>query len=251
MIAWLLGAAAGAYLAGVVAVHHRGRSWPPERAAAWIAGVAAAAAALTGPLPESAHHHFTAHMAVHLLLGMIAPLLLVSAAPVTLALKALPVRPARTLAHLLASTPAAVLAHPVTAAVLDAGGLWGLYTTGLYRAMAGHPWLHLLVHTHILVAGYLLTAATIGVDPVRHRPSRAVRAAALLGFLAAHAILAKYLYAQPPAGVLPGDARAGAQLMYYGGDIVDAVLIAVFCLQWYRAADPRLQRSYREPSPSS
>jgi hypothetical protein len=59
-------------------------------------------------------------------------------------------------------------------------------------------------------------------------------------FLAAHGILAKYLYAHPPAGVL--HAEAGAQLMYYGGDVLDLILIVVFCRQWYTATDPNPPR---------
>ncbi|MFI5911683.1 cytochrome c oxidase assembly protein [Dactylosporangium sp. NPDC051541] len=220
-------------------MHRRGRLRPVERAACCVAGVGAAAAALTGPIPAAAHHDFTAHMTVHLLLGMVAPLLLVFAAPVTLVLRALPVGPARALARVLGSAPLRVLTHPVTAAALDAGGLWALYTTGLDRAMREHAWLHVLVHTHMFVAGYLFTAAVIAVDPARHRPGRRTRAAVLVGFVAAHAILAKYLYGHPPAGVLPADARTGAQLMYYGGDLIDAVLIATLCREWYRAHAPR------------
>jgi putative membrane protein len=204
----VLSVAAVAYVAGVVAVFRRRRWWPVERTACWIAGLAAAAVALIGPLPASAHHDFTAHMAGHLLLGMIAPLLLVLAAPVTLALRALPVRRARTLARVLGSRPVRLLTQPVTAAVLNGGGLWLLYTTGLYRAMGDHPWAHLAVHVHVLAAGYLFTAAVIGVDPAPHSPGRRSRAVVLVGFLATHAILAKYLYGHPPGGVPAGDAQA-------------------------------------------
>ncbi|GAB7045351.1 cytochrome c oxidase assembly protein [Catenuloplanes indicus] len=227
------------YLLGVVAVRRRGGWWPAGRAACWAAGHVAAAAALLGPPAHAAHHDFTAQMTGHLLLGMITPLLLVLAAPVTLALRALPVARARTLSHLLASRPVRTLTHPVTAALLNGGGLGALYLTGLHRAMGEHAGVNVAVHAHVVLAGYLFTAAIAGVDPAPHRPGPRVRAAALIAFLAAHAILAKHLYGHPPAGVLPADARAGAQLMYYGGDAVDLALIVVFCRQWYRAADPR------------
>ncbi|MEU4221573.1 cytochrome c oxidase assembly protein [Actinoplanes sp. NPDC026623] len=233
----LLTAALG-YLAGAVVIRRRGGWWPAERTASWIAGLVAAAAALIGPLADAAHHDFTAHMAGHLLLGMTAPLLLVLAAPVTLALRALPVARARTLSHVLASRPARVLTHPLTAAALNGGGLWALYTTGLYGAMRDHAWIHMAVHFHVLAAGYLFTAAVIGVDPAPHRPGRRTRIAALIAFLAAHAILAKHLYGHPWTGVLPADARTGAELMYYGGDLTDLALIYLFCRQWFQAADP-------------
>jgi putative membrane protein len=95
-----------------------------------------------------------------------------------------------------------------------------------------------MVQVHVLDAGYLFTAAIIGVDPVSHRPGRRVRTAVLIAFLAAHGILAKHLYAVPPAGVNSADAHAGAELMYYGGDLLDLFVITVFCLQWYTATDP-------------
>ncbi|WP_433303693.1 cytochrome c oxidase assembly protein [Actinoplanes sp. CA-030573] len=224
------------YPLGVLAARRRGRWWPAGRTACWIAGLATAAITVTGPLPRAAHHYFVAHAAGHLLLGMAAPLLLVLAAPVTLTLRALPAPHARVLSHVLASGPARLATHPVTAAGLNAGGLWALYATGLYRATAEYPWVHLAAQVHVIVAGYLFTAAVTGVDPAPHRPGPRTRAAVLIAFLAAHAILAKYLYAHPPAGVLGGP--AGAQLMYYGGDLADAVLIVVFARQWYRAADP-------------
>ena len=237
-VAVLLPAAAVAYLAAVVAVVRRGGWWPAGRTACWLAGLAAAAAAVTRPLATAAHHDFPAHMAGHLLLGMAAPPLLVLAAPVTLALRALPVGHARTLSRVLGSRPVRVVTHPVTAAALDAGGLWLLYTTGLYRAMGEQPWLHAAVQVHVLVAGFLFTAAMIGVDPAPHRPGRPARAVVLIAFLAAHAILARHLWGHPPAGVPEDAARTGAELMYYGGDMIHLAVIVVFCAQWYRAADP-------------
>ena len=222
-----LSAAAAAYAVAVVAVRRRGGWWPVWRAVCWYAGTTTALAALIGPVAE-------AHMTGHLLLGMAAPVLLVLAAPATLLLRALPVGPARAVSHLLARRPVRFLTHPLTAAVLDAGGLWVLYTTGLHQAAGEHAFLYLVVQCHILAAGYLFTAAVIGVDPDPRRPGRGFRAAVLIAFLAAHGILAKHLYAHPPAG-MPGSA---AQLMYYGGDLIHVVVIVVFCGQWYAATDP-------------
>jgi len=242
-IAASLWAAAAGYLAALIAARRAGRWWPPWRTACWYAGLLVAAAAATAP-----GHGFAAHMTGHLLLGMAAPVLLVLAAPVTLVLRALPVRRARTLSHVLAGRPVRVLTHPVTAAALDAGGLWVLYTTGLFAVMAERPWVHLLVQAHVLAAGYLFTASMIGVDPAPHRPGRRFRAVVLVAFAAAHAMLAKHLYGHPPAGVLPAGGRAGAELMYYGGDLIDLVLIVVFCRQWYAATDPHRRRGPAVPA---
>ncbi|MBO3738748.1 cytochrome c oxidase assembly protein [Actinoplanes sp. NEAU-H7] len=241
----LLLIAALTYAAGILAARRRGRSWPAARAACWYAGLTVAAAASAGP---AAAHGFVPHMAGHLLLGMAAPLLLVLAAPGTLALRALPVRRARRLSRAFSAWPVRILTHPAVAVVLAAGGLWLLYTTGLYPAMMHSPAIHLLVQAHVLGAGVLLTHAIVGVDPMTHRATPRVRAAALLVFMAAHGILAKYLYGHPPAGVSGPAGRTGAELMYYGGDLADLALVIVFCWQWYDPARFRVG-ARRPPRP--
>lgn len=238
LAALLLALGAGGYAAALWAARDRGR-WPAHRTVLWGLGLAAAGAAVVGPLAAAAHGSFAAHMLGHLLLGMVAPLCLVLAAPVTLALRALPVARARSLSRVLRSGPVRVLTHPVVAAVLSAGGLWVLYTTGLYSRTHESVAVHALVHAHVLLSGYLFTASVAGVDPDPHRASFALRGAVLVGFLTAHTVLAKWLYGHPPPGVEAGEARTGSQLMYYGGDAVDLALLVVFFAQWYAAARPR------------
>nr|WP_231747481.1 cytochrome c oxidase assembly protein [Auraticoccus cholistanensis] len=210
----------------------RGR-WPLARTLSWQLGLLSLGLGLAGPV-AAARTDFVAHMLGHLLVGMVAPLLLVLAAPVTLALRVLPVATARRLTRLLRSPVVRVLTHPVTAAVLDAGGLWLLYTTGLWQLTSSGPG-HALVHVHVLLAGYLFTAAVVGVDPDPHRSPVAVRATVLVAFVAAHSVLAKWLYAHPPAGTGVREAEVGAQLMYYGGDVVHLALMVLLGLAWYRA----------------
>nr|WP_240898815.1 cytochrome c oxidase assembly protein [Kocuria sediminis] len=233
----MLAGAAG-YAAALWAARRR-RPWPARRTVLWVAGLGCAGVSLTGPLAAAAHGSFPAHMVVHLLLGMAAPLLLVLGAPVTLALRALPVAGARSLSRLLRSRPVRVVSHPVPAAALNAGGLWALYGTGLYAAMHSSAPVHAAVHAHVLLAGYLFTAAVVGVDPDPHRGSLRLRAAVLVGFLTVHAVLAKRLYGDPPAGVGAADAQLGSQIMYYGGDAVDVALLVVFFAQWYAAGRAR------------
>lgn len=233
LLAGAIGYAAGLWIA-------RDRSqWPRHRSVLWFLGLATAGAGLLGPVASAAHTSFTAHMVTHLLGGMIAPLLLVLAAPVTLALRALPMPAARAMTRFLRTPGVGFVTHPVTAAVLNAGGLWALYTTELYHLMHTSPGVHAVVHAHIFLAGYVLTAALVGPDPNPHRASMQMRSAALIAFIAAHSVLAKWLYAHPPAGVEAADAQAGAQLMYYGGDIVDVILIVLVFAGWYAATRPR------------
>jgi putative membrane protein len=240
-----LAAAAACYFVGMRAAHRRGHQWPAAWGLAWFAGLAVAASALVGPLARLAGQDLRAHMVGHLLVGMAAPLALVAGRPVTLALRALPLAYARRLALVLRSWPLRGLTHPVTAAALDAGGLWILFTTGVYRWMGTSWCAPAVIHLHMLVAGYLFTAAMIGRDPAPHRPGRRFRAVVLIAFLAAHGTLAKYLYAHPPGGTPVDQAPAASMIMYYGGDLLDLVLIIVFCRQWYRAGAPVGERRLR------
>jgi putative membrane protein len=244
--------AAGAYVTAVLSTSRnpaaRGRRpWPRHRSVLWLLGVLAAGSAVIGPLADAAHASFEGHVVAHLLLGMLAPLLLVLAAPVTLLLRTLPVTAARRLSRVLASVPVRILTEPVVAALLNVGGLWLLYTTGLFPAMPSSWPVYAVVHAHMLAAGYLFTLAIVGVDPLRHRRSFGHRAVVLIAALAAHDVLAKYLYAHPPIGVPADAARSGAMIMYYGGDAVDLAMIVLLCAAWYRSRRRRSGTRHSAP----
>lgn len=221
------------YVLAAGRLRRRGDLWPRWRDASFTAGSIATAWAAVGRPPGGP---FTGHMIQHLVLGMGGPLLLIVARPLTLALRALPpglVR--RALPALMRFAPARWLVFPPLAALLNVGGLWLLYRTELFAAMADQPWLHGVVHAHVLAAGLLFTFAVCQLDPVRHRWGVVVRGAALLAAGAAHGVLAKILYAQPPPGTgfTNADLHKGAQLMYYGGDAVGAALALVLGMGWY------------------
>lgn len=215
------------------------RSWPLARTLCWLTGVLAVVAGSVGPLAAAAHGHpgdqgdFRAHAVAHVLIGMLGPLLLVLGAPVTLALRALPVRAARRLTGVLRCRPLRVLTEPAVAVLLDLGGLWLLYRTPLLGWTHTSPAVHLLVHLHLVLAGYLLAAVLVGRDPLPHRRSHLHRAVVLVVALAAHGILAKSLYAEPPAAVDAATAQAGAMIMYYAGDAVELVLAVLLCRSWF------------------
>jgi putative membrane protein len=241
-VAGLLVALAGISGYLLLVAFSRRRGWPRRRTAAWLVGSVLATVSVVGPLAAAADTSYPHHMVVHLLLGMVAPLLLVRAAPVTLVLRALPVRAARRLSRALAAPLVRVATEPGVAAVLTVGGMWLLYATPLYSAMHHHAVLHLLVHAHLFVAGCLFTIAIIGVDPMPHRRSHIHRAVVLVASLAAHDILAKYLYAHPPLGVDAVPAALGSMIMYYGGDAVDLNIFVLVGAGCYRASGRRRGR---------
>ncbi|WP_245208130.1 cytochrome c oxidase assembly protein [Sediminibacillus dalangtanensis] len=231
------------YMIGVIYSARRQRRWSILRTCSWSAGCMLAGIAVAGPLAVLAQHSFFFHMLGHLLVGMLAPLLMVLGAPLTLLLRALPVYYARRVSWLLRSRPFSLFTDPAFATVLNIGGLWILYTTGFYEAMHQSLLLHIFIHLHVFIAGYLFTASMVYIDPTPHRAGYRYRASILLAALAGHAILAKYLYANPPAQVSTSEAEAGSMLMYYGGDFIDAVLIFLVCLHWFKAARPHSQQA--------
>ncbi|ULM97958.1 cytochrome c oxidase assembly protein [Peribacillus frigoritolerans] len=223
------------YIAACIISNRRYKKWPLYRTFFWILGTLCAASAIIGPIANRAHMDFTAHMVGHLLLGMIAPILLVLSAPITLALRSLDVQSARRLSKVLKSWPLRFLSNPITASALNIGGLWILYTTGLYGLMHQNALLHALVHFHVFIAGYLFTASMIYMDPAPHRFSFMFRAIVFTISLAGHDILSKYIFVHPPSGVTKEQAENGGMFMYYAGDAIDVALICILCYQWFKA----------------
>jgi len=224
----VVAAVALGYLAAALHASAGARGWSRWRTAAWLFGCAVAAVALS---PALADHDPRAHMARHLLLGMVAPLGLVLGAPVTLVLRiaGAPVR--RGIGRVLRSRPVHVLGHPLTAALLNVGGLYAVMLTPLHRVAGAQP----LLHLHYLAAGYLFTWAVAGPDPAPRRPGLGTRMVAFVLAAGAHAVLAKLLYADTFTSA--GDAgglRAAALLMYYGGDVAELALAVALFTAWYR-----------------
>ncbi|MCW2639590.1 MAG: cytochrome-c oxidase, partial [Dactylosporangium sp.] len=117
--------AAGAYLAGVWRLRRRGDTWPVERTLCWLAGLAVLGAVTLLGIGKYAYILFSVHMAQHMVLSMVVPVLLVLGAPATLALRALhpspdpAVRgPREWLLLALHSRLTRLLTHPVVALTL-------------------------------------------------------------------------------------------------------------------------------------
>lgn len=226
------------YIAAALISNRRYRTWPPHRYICWLAGIACIGLSLSGPLGRLAHTNFTAHMAGHLLLGMLGPLLIAFSTPMTLLLRTLPVAVSRRITNGLKNQLIRTLMHPATTAVLNIGGLWILYTTGLYMMMHHNLFLHILIHIHIFAAGYFFSISLIYVDVTPHRCSNRVRAIVLIIAMAAHGMLSKHIYEHPPVGVPAEQGRLGGMLMYYGGDAIELILAFWLCMQWYKSARP-------------
>jgi putative membrane protein len=237
---WLLiGLVAVVTIAYCGAVWHRARRselwrW---RTASFVVGAALLVIGLLPPLAVVAHGDLRVHMFQHLLLGMFAPLALVFAAPVTLLLGSVPPAWARRLVWLLRTSVVRLLSHPVTALLLNIGGMYALYATSLYVYARSLPVVHVWLHVHFVVAGCLFVWAIAGPDPAPHRPTPAFRGLVLFVSVAAHALLAKLMVAFHWTGgvaVPIVELESAAKVMYYGGDLAEVLLLFMLLREYVR-----------------
>ncbi len=245
----LLVVAPALYGHAVARLHRRGKRWSWRRSASFLAGCAVILLALCSPL--AVHDElFPVHMVQHLLVGMLAPLLLALSAPVTLTLATVSSRVRRWVVRLLHSRFIRAFASPPVAALIYVGSMWALYLTPLFAQTVHHPLLHEAMHLHYLLAGCLFMWPLVGLDPMPRRGTLRLRVGVLLFALGSHAALAKLIYAGWLGGglasTLPApEIHTGAQIMYYGGDLIDLALLVTFFAQWYAAGGRLLAREQR------
>lgn len=224
------------YLIAAVRLRQKAR-WSLWRIASYTTGTALIIAAMLPPLAVWAHQDLRGHMVQHLFLGMFGPLGLVFGAPGTLLLRSLSAPAARRIMDFLKIGPVRFLIHPVTAAMLDIGGMYLLYLTPLYLYCMTHPGMFIFLHLHFVISGYLFTWSIAGPDPAPRRPGWITRLTVVFVATAAHAILGKlmfgYGYPQGTPATL-AEVQSAAQWMYYGGDLAEFLLIVGFFAMWFR-----------------
>ena len=215
----------------------RRRPWPVGRTGAFLFGCALLGIAVSPPIMAFAHADLRGHMLQHVLLGMAAPVALVWAAPGTLLISCLRASDARRLIRLAESLPIRVLTHPATAAILSTGSLYLLYLTPLFAYARTQDALHFLVHLHFFLAGYLYVWSILGIDPAPGRPGMKLRLGVLFLATAAHAVLARIMFAHVhPRGTVTDfpEIREAALWMYYAGGAAELLLIFLFFARWFR-----------------
>jgi cytochrome c oxidase assembly factor CtaG len=242
----LVGAAVAAYVIGVRRLAARGRRWPAGRTLAFVSGSAVLLLATETGLARYDTVLFSLHVVQHVLLAMVAPVLLVLGAPLTLALQSASPRNRMALRRALASRLGGVATNPLVALVAFSGTLFVLYFTPLYELSLRHDAVHAWVHIHFVVTGFLFAAAVIGLDELRHRPSFPARLGIVLATVPAHAFLGvALLSARVPVaaewyasigrawgGTALQDQRLGAGILWVTGEVFGLTLACVVLVQW-------------------
>jgi len=127
-------------------------------------------------------------------LSMVAPIPLVLAAPITLAIRTLPgprvpgdLSPRQVLLRVLHSRAVVVLSHPVVALALFVGSLYALYFTGLFTRLMGSHLGHVAMEVHFLAVGLLFFWVLVGVDPQPRQVPPLLKVVVLFAGMALHA----------------------------------------------------------------
>jgi cytochrome c oxidase assembly factor CtaG len=177
------------YLAGVSRLRRRGDRWPPGRTVAFIAGgLGTIVFATQSFLAFYDSTLLSVHMAQHMLLSMVAPILLGLGAPITLVLRTTGPGVRRVLMAVLHSRWMRIVGHPVVAGALFIVNPWVLYFSPLYELTLRNELVHNLNHLHFLALGCLWFWSLVGIDPMP-RADHLMRVLAVFVSLPFHAFL--------------------------------------------------------------
>ncbi|MGH3833777.1 MAG: cytochrome c oxidase assembly protein [Pseudonocardiaceae bacterium] len=246
---------AGGYLAGVQRLGRRGEAWPVGRTATWLGGCAVILIATSSGIGRYSMAMFSVHMVVHVLMSMMAPILLVLGAPVTLTLRVLPAAgvanppgPREWLQAFTRSWVVRVLTNPLIALGMYVGSFSVMYFTGLYDAAAPSHWAHLALNASFLLTGYAYYWLIIGTAPPPHRLPHLGKLGLLLAAMPFHALFGIALMrsetvlggdyyrslALPFVPDLLADQHVGAAMGWALGEIPMVIVLVALLVRWSR-----------------
>jgi putative copper resistance protein D len=243
------------YIRGVIALARRGDKWPVGRTVAFAIGISAIDFATSGGLGVYSRFAFSNHMLAHMVLGMIAPIGIVLGAPITLALRSLPIGRSKnelgmrgTLVNLLHSKLGKIYANPIVALAIFDGSLFALYFTPLFGdLMLSHSG-HLFMNIHFIIAGYLFFQAIIGIDPSPIKIPYIVKIVVLFAAMSIHAFFSIALMSsstlldngyfaaleRPWATDLLADQNLGGAIGWAMGEIPILLALVATFIQWIK-----------------
>ena len=243
------------YLRWVLRLRARGDHWPALRTVGWVLGWFVFFYFTSGGPGVYGKVSFSWHMVEHMGIAMIAPLLMVPGAPVTLALRALPARKDKTLGPrelilaIVHSSYLRVLANPIVAASLFFFSLAIFYYSPLFElALSTHTG-HVLMIAHFLATGYMFTWVLIGIDPGPKKWSPLALLVILFTTISFHAffgvlitqstdLLAADFFSRLDLDWVPdplADQRAGGAIAWGVGEAPTLVLAIAVAWQWMRS----------------
>jgi putative copper resistance protein D len=250
-----LAALAALYVAAVLRT--RG-SWPVLRTASFLAGVGVAALAFLSGIDAYADRLLSVHMVQHMLLLVVVPVLLLSGAPVRLALAAGGRRGRRRMRVLLHSPAIRIASRPAFGVGLFCAVVLATHLTGFFELALRNGTVHELEHAAYVGAGLVCFAPLLAVDPLPRPPGPLARFAWLMlvmtvmtvvGAVLAFAPTLRYPYYLGPARTLHVSALADQHLagvvMWVGGGVLGSALMLIVVMRALLEEERRQQRRDR------
>lgn len=262
LVACLLGL--GLYGWGVVRLVRRGDKWPPGRTVSFVVGVLLVLLVTCAKLNDYGMVMFSVHMVQHMVISMLAPIVLLLGAPMTLALRALPTAgkgrkgPRELLLMFLHSWYMRIVTHPAFTIPMFIASLYGLYFTPLFDFLMGSTPGHLVMMTHFLMVGLFFFWPIMGVDPGPRRPGYLMRMLELFAGMPFHAFFGIALmmattpmvksYENPPASLgidALADQNAAGGIAWAFSEIPSVLVLIALLFQWHSSEQRQARRMDR------
>ncbi|MEU7030736.1 cytochrome c oxidase assembly protein [Streptomyces sp. NPDC046275] len=257
-------AALGLYGWGVTRLRGRGDAWPVSRTVFFTVGVLSIALVMCTKLNDYGMVMFSVHMVQHMVISMLSPILLLLGAPVTLALRALPVAgrgstgPRELLLKLLHSRYMRIVTHPAFTISMFIASLYALYFSPLFDFLMGSKAGHVGMMVHFLAVGLVFFWPIMGVDPGPHRPGYVMRMLELFAGMPFHAFFGIAMmmaseplvkvYANPPASLgidALDDQHAAGGIAWAFSEIPSVLVLIALVYQWYHSEQRQAVRKDR------
>ncbi|GGO40382.1 MULTISPECIES: cytochrome c oxidase assembly protein [Streptomyces] len=239
---------------GVARLVRRGDKWPVGRTISFVVGVLTILLVMCTKLNDYGMVLFSVHMVQHMIISMLSPILLLLGAPITLALRALPVAgrgrkgPRELLLALLHSRYVRIITHPAFTIPLFIASLYALYFTPLFDTLMGSKAGHIGMMVHFLAVGLVFFWPIMGVDPGPHRPGHLMRMLELFAGMPFHAFFGIALmmasepmidtYKNPPASLgvdALADQNAAGGIAWAFSEVPSVLVLLALLYQWYRS----------------
>ncbi|MCX4607049.1 MULTISPECIES: cytochrome c oxidase assembly protein [Streptomyces] len=263
LVACLVGL--GLYGWGVVRLARRGDKWSVGRTIAFVLGVLTVMLVMCTKLNDYGMVMFSVHMVQHMVISMLSPILILLGAPITLALRALPVAatrgnkgPRELLLMFLHSRYMRIITHPAFTIPLFIASLYALYFSPIFDFLMGSKTGHITMMCHFLAVGLVFFWPIMGVDPGPHRPGYLMRMLELFAGMPFHAFFGIALmmasapmvetYKNPPASLgidALSDQSAAGGIAWAFSEIPSVLVLIALLFQWYASEKRQARRTDR------
>ncbi|MGW7068952.1 cytochrome c oxidase assembly protein [Streptomyces sp. NPDC054855] len=252
------------YALGVVRLVRRGDKWPVGRTISFVVGVLTILLVMCTKLNDYGMVMFSVHMVQHMIISMLSPILILMGAPITLALRALPVAargskgPREWLLWILQSRYMRIITHPAFTIPLFIASLYALYFTPLFDTLMGSKVGHIGMMVHFLAVGLVFFWPIMGVDPGPHRPGYIMRMLELFAGMPFHAFFGIALmmasepmvgtYKNPPSSLgidALADQTAAGGIAWAFSEVPSVLVLLALLFQWYRSEQRQARRTDR------